>query len=160
MRARLSLLLALAVLIASQTGSGTATNKKAAPPTAKDLVGVWIGFDSDELTFTRLDLRPNSTGFCARVSPSDTILHDQGVHVYRVTQWNVDGWNIEIHISPVSNAAGVGYVKGRIGLASLRLTIGGPENGGWKQEPFLHPESRIVTSNQQTRDGIETAEKN
>ncbi|MBZ5665605.1 MAG: hypothetical protein LAO30_13465 [Acidobacteriia bacterium] len=163
MRARLSLLcgvLAFAVLIGPQTGSGVAANKRATPPTAKDLVGVWIGFDSDQLTFNRVDLRADSTGFCARVSPADTILHDQGVHVYRITKWSVDGWNIEIRMSPVSNATGVGYVKGRIGLASLRLTIGGPENGGWKEEPLLHPESRIMISNQETRDTIEAAEKN
>jgi len=163
MRARLSLLysiLAFAVLMGPQTRTALAQSKKAIPPTAKDLVGIWIGFDSDQLTFTRLDLRADSIGFCARVSPADTILHDQGVHVYRVTQWSVSGWNIEIRLSPVSNASGVEYVKGRIGLASMKLTIGGPENGGWKEEPFLHPESRIMTSDQETREGIEKAEKN
>jgi len=163
MRVRLCLLygvLALVTLIGPQTGSGVAQDKIARPPSTKDLVGIWIGFDSDELTFTRLDLRDDSTGFCARVSPADTILHDQGVHVYRITKWSVNGWNIEIHLSPVSNATGIGYVKGRIGLASLRLTIGGPENGGWKEEPFLHPESRMVISNQETRDRIEASEKN
>jgi hypothetical protein len=72
----------------------------------------------------------------------------------------VNGWNIEIQMLPESNATGVGYVKGRIGLASIKLTIGGPENGGWKEEPFLHPEPRIMTSNQETREGIEKAEKN
>ncbi len=162
MRTRFSLLfgvLAFVVLIGPQSWSGVTADKKAAPPTAKDLVGVWIGFDSDELTFTRLDLRADSTGFCARVSPADTILHDQGVHVYRITKWSVNAWNIEIHMSPVSNATGIGYVKGRIGLASLRLTIGGPENGGWKEKPLLHPESRILTSNQETSDKIKEVDK-
>jgi hypothetical protein len=163
MRARLSLLfgvLAFAVVIAPRTGSTVTGDKRATPPSAKDLVGVWIGFDTDELTFTRLDLRADSTGFCARVSPADTILHDQGVHVYRITKWSVNEWNIEIHMSPLSNATGVGYVKGRLGLASLKLTIGGPENGGWKEEPFLYPESRIMISNQETRDKIKDAEQN
>jgi hypothetical protein len=163
MRVRLSLLygvLTIVSLIGPQAGSGVSQDKIAKPPSAKDLVGIWIGFDSDELTFTRLDLRGDSTGFCARVSPADTILHDQGVQVYRITKWSVNGWNIEIHMSPVSNAFPIGYVKGRIGLASLRLTIGGPENGGWKDEPFLHPESRIMISNQETRDKIEEAKKN
>ena len=163
MRARLPLLysvLAFAILMGPQAARVAAQDKRAAPPSAKDLVGIWIGFDSDQLTFTRLDLRLDSTGFCARVSPADTILHAQGVHVYRVTKWTVNGWNIEIQMSPESNATGVGYVKGRIGLASIRLTIGGPENGGWKEEPFLHPEPRIMTSNQETREGIEQAEKN
>src|SRR5438046_1711840 len=119
MRVRLFLLsgvLALVTLFGPQTGSGVAQEKIAKPPSAKELVGIWIGFDSDELTFTRLDLRGDSTGFCARVSPADTILHDQGVRVYRITKWSVNGWNIEIHMSPASNAFPIGYVKGRIGL--------------------------------------------
>lgn len=163
MRVRLFVLsgvLALLTLIGPQTRNGVAQDKIAKPPSAKELVGIWIGFDSDELTFTRLDLRSDSTGFCARVSPADTILHDQGVQVYRITKWSVNGWNIEIHVSPESNAFPIGYVKGRIGLASLKLTIGGPENGGWKDEPFLHPESRIMISNQETKDRIEKAGKN
>lgn len=147
-------------LIGSWTGRGVAQDKKAVPPTAKELVGVWIGFDSDELTFTRLELRADSTGFCARVSPADTILHDEGVHVYRITKWDVRAWDIEIQTSPLSNATKIGHVKGRVGLASLRLTIGGPENHGWKEELLLQPESRIMTSNQETRDRIESAEKN
>jgi hypothetical protein len=129
--------------------------KRAKPPELKELVGAWIGFDRDQLTFTRLDLRGDSTGYCARVSPADTVLHEQGVHLYRITKWSVDGWNIEIQMSPLSNATAVGYVKGQIGLASLRLTIGGKENGGWKEEPFLQPESRITISNKETKDKIE-----
>src|SRR6202790_3576239 len=111
MRARLSLsywVLVFCILIVTQTGTVVAANKKAAPPTAKDLVGIWIGFDSDQLTFTRLDLRLDSTGFCARVSPADTILHTQGVKVYRVTKWIVNGWNIEVKISPWRNAPATG----------------------------------------------------
>jgi hypothetical protein len=163
MRVRLPLpctVFLLAALIGPQTGSGVAQEKGATPPTAQDLAGVWIGFDDDQLTFTRLDLRADSTGFCARVSPADTILHDRGVHAYRITKWDVSGWNIEIHMSPLSDAIGVPIVKGRIGLASLRLTIGAPENGGWREEALLHPESRIMISNKETRDRIDAAEKN
>ncbi|MGB8543174.1 MAG: hypothetical protein WCD49_16215 [Candidatus Acidiferrales bacterium] len=161
MRSRFFLLyivLMLAVLVGPQAGRGAA-NKRATPPTAKDLVGVWIGFDSDQLSFNRLDLRADFTGFYAREYPDDTILHDQGVHVYRITKWRVNGWNIEIQVSPMSNATAIGYAKGRIGLDSLQLIIGGPENGGWKDKPFLHPESRIMISNQETRDGIKEAEE-
>src|SRR6266481_3308481 len=121
MRARLPLLysvLAFAILMGPQAARVAAQDKRATPPTAKDLVGVWIGFDSDQLTFTRLDLRADYTGFCARVSPADTILHEQGVHVYRIARWAVNGWNMEIQMSPLSNATTVAYVKGRIGLAS------------------------------------------
>ena len=38
--------------------------KKARPPMPEDLVGVWIGFWEDE-EFTRLDLRPEFTRYCA-----------------------------------------------------------------------------------------------
>ena len=155
----LFIFLVVAALLTLGTKYVMASDKKVAPPTVKDLVGVWIGFDSDELAFTRLDLRADSTGFCARVSPADTILHDQGVHVYRIENWTVNGWNIEIKMSPLSNATSVGYVKGRIGWWSMKLTIGGPENGGWKDEPLLSPESRIMVSNEQTKDSIQRAEK-
>jgi len=42
-----------------------------------DLANYRVGFDNDELTFTRLDLRADSTGFCARVSPTTGPLQDQ-----------------------------------------------------------------------------------
>jgi hypothetical protein len=151
---------ALAITLILPTGSAEGTPKLATPPTAKNLLGVWIGFDRDELTFTRLELREGSAGFLARVSPADTVLHVDGVHLYRITEWRLDGWNLEIRMSPLSNATKVGYVKGRVGLASLRLTISGPENGGWKEEPLLYPESRLTISNQETKDKIEAADKN
>jgi hypothetical protein len=151
--------LVLALLIAPQFGGSGAKHKRATPPTAKDLVGVWMGFDSDQLTFTRLDLRADLTGFCARVSPADTSLHAQGVHVYRVTKWAVNGWSLELHMTPISNATAIGYVKGRIDLGSLRLTIGGPENGGWKEETLLESESRTMASNREARAAIEGVEK-
>src|SRR5260370_7661712 len=94
------------------------------------------------------------------MSPADTILHDQGVHVYRVTKWSVNGWNIEIHMSPVSNAFPVAYVKGRIGLASLRLTIGGPENGGWEDQAFLQPAVPIIISKPRQNNQIKNAKQN
>ena len=153
----LVVIFAFAILIVPLTGLAVA--KEAKPPTPEELTGVWIGFDRDELRFTRLELRQDSTGFLARVAPADTTLHDQGVQVYRVTRWKVDGWNIEISMSPLSNATKVGYIRGRVGLASLELVIGGPENRGWKEELILYPESRMAVSNQETKEEIQNAEK-
>lgn len=156
---RLILFGVIAFFVSTQLGGKIAADKKAVPPTVKDLTGIWIGFDSDELTFTRLDLRSDLTGYCARVSPADTILHHQGVAVYQITKWRIDDWKIEIEMVPLSNAFSVGYVKGEIGLASLKLTFGGPENGGWKEHPFLQPESRTMISNQETKEKIDEIEK-
>ena len=72
---RLTLFFMIASFVSPQRDGEAAADKKAIPPTVKELTGIWIGFDNDELTFTRLDLRSDLTGYCARVSPADTILH-------------------------------------------------------------------------------------
>lgn len=130
--------------------------KKATPPSAKELVGTWIGFDQDELTFTRLELHADSTGYLARVSPAETILHDYGVQVYHVNKWSVTDWNVAIDLTPISSNAEVVYLKGRAGMADLDLEIGGL-NKKWKLKVLLYPESRIEMSNRETKQAIEAA---
>ena len=161
MRRRLMLapiILALTTIVSLPILGDADAAKKATPPTAKELVGVWIGFDQDELTFTRLDLGADSTGYCARVSPADTILHDYGVQVYRVNKWSISGWSLTIDLTPVSSNAESVYLKGQAELASLKLEIGGAKHK-WKRELLLSPESRIEVSNQETKLAIETAQR-
>jgi len=64
--------------------AATAPAKEARPPKPEELVGAWIGFWEDG-EFTRLDLRADFTGYCAFVAPAESISHDSGVDVYRVT---------------------------------------------------------------------------
>jgi hypothetical protein len=54
--------------------------KKARPPKPEELVGAWIGFREDQ-DFARLQLRADSTGFCAFVASPQSITHDYGVQV-------------------------------------------------------------------------------
>ncbi len=157
--ARFGIVLAAFVALLVTQDVSSLQRKKARPPTTKDMVGVWVGFDSDGLTFSRLDLRSGSTGFFARVSPADTTLHSEGVHVWRITRWSLNGGRMEIHMFPVSNAYPVAYVRGQIAFGALALTIGGTENGGWKEHPLLQSESRMLTSNQETRTAIEAIQK-
>ena len=131
---------------------------KARPPKPAELVAVWIGFDSDELDFTRLDLRADFTGYCARVSPADTVLHEYGVAGYRVTKWAVDKWKFIISLTPTTPKAEPIYLRGRYNGFSLRLEVGGT-NGEWKRDLVLYRESRIDASNQETRDKIKELEK-
>ena len=69
MRARLPLLysvLAFAILMGPQAARA-AQDKKATPPSAKDLVGIWIGFDSDQSLSPALifvSTRPDSVLAC------------------------------------------------------------------------------------------------
>jgi len=58
-------------------------DKKERPPKPEELAGAWIGFWEDG-EFTRLELRPDSTGFCAFVAPVESTTHDYGVQVYRI----------------------------------------------------------------------------
>jgi hypothetical protein len=155
---RRRLFLAMVTILSLATFGYAEGTKRATPPTAKELVGVWIGFDQDELTFTRLELRADSTGYCARVYPSDTILHHFGVKVYRVNKWSISDWNITIDLTPISSNAESVHFNGRAGTASLKLEIVGLKTK-WKRELLLSPESRIETSNQETKQAIGEAQK-
>jgi hypothetical protein len=133
-------------------------DKKAHPPKPEDLTGVWIGFDDDELFFSRLDLRSDLTGYLARVSPADTILHDYGVFAYRVTKWTVDDWNFNINLTPATPKAESIQVRGRYNGFSLRLEISGT-NGLWKRNAILNREVRENSANKEARERIRELEK-
>jgi hypothetical protein len=149
----------LPVLLLFAAHAAVAEQKRPAPQTAKDLIGVWIGFDQDDLTFTRLELRADSTGYCARVSPGDTSLHSYGVQVYRIDKWSVRGGDLILNSTPVSSNAEPLYLKGRLGgIASLSLEVGGL-NKKWKRRLVLNPESRIQASNQETKEAIDGIRK-
>jgi len=149
----------LIVLLLFVAHAAMGEKKRAAPQTAKDLVGVWIGFDQDDLTFTRLELRADSTGYCARVSPGNTSLHNYGVQVYRIDKWRVDGGNVILNLTPISSNAEPVYLRGRLGgIASLNLEIGSL-NKKWKLRLVLNPESRIQASNRETKEAIDAVRK-
>lgn len=133
-------------------------NRPAKAPKPEEMAGVWIGFDSDGLEFTRLDLRADFTGYCARVSPADTVLHEHGVQGYRVTKWTVDGWKVVISLTPVDTKAEAVYLRGRFSGFSLRLEVGGAD-GKWKRDLVLYRESRTDAANQETRGKIKLLDK-
>jgi hypothetical protein len=136
----------------------TSQAKEARPPTPEELVGSWIGFWEDG-EFTRLDLRPDLTGYCAFVAPAESISHDHGVDVYRVTRWTLERWKFVVSLSPIDTRNGSVYLKGQVGLYNLELEVGGTD-GKWKEKVVLHKESRIAASNLETKNKIEKAEKN
>ncbi len=149
---------ALLTAIVLLSGALTAHAKKAIPPKPEDLIGVWIGFDDDELVFLRLDLRSDFTGYLASVSPSDTILHDYGVYAYRVTKWTVDDWNFNISLAAATANAYSIQVRGRYNGFSLRLELSGTD-GLWKRNVILYREVREEAANKETRVKIQELEK-
>lgn len=152
MHTRLSL--AILTIFSLFTFSYAQEAKKAAPAMPKELVGAWVGFDKDELTFTRLELRADSTGYCARVSPGDTSLHSYGVQVYRINKWGITDRKITIDLAPLSSNAEVVDLNGLVGMADLDLEITGLNNK-WRRKVLLYPELRIETSNRETKQAID-----
>jgi hypothetical protein len=145
----------LGIALLSVTAKGP--DKKPVPPTPEELVGVWIGFWEDG-DFTRLELRSDSTGYCAFVAPAWSIAHHYGVQVYRVTRWTLDGWKFIITLTPSEARLEKAYLKGEVGLDALELEVGGIDRK-WKQKMVLHKESQIQASNLETKSKIEEAQK-
>ena len=131
--------------------------KKARPPKPEELVGVWVGFWQDE-EFTRLDLRADFTGYCAYVAPPYSIIHQYGVHVYRVTRWALNGTKFSVSLTPVDSHDESIYLKGSVGYLVLQLEIGGADRK-WKEQVVLGKESQIQASNLETKNKIEEIEK-
>src|SRR5262245_17787913 len=119
--------------------------KEARPPKPEELIGSWIGFWEDG-EFTRLDLREDFTGYCAFVAAAESVSHDSGVDVYRVTRWTLQRWKFVVTLNPIDTRNGSVYLKGQVGVYNLELEVGGTD-GKWKQKVVLHKEARIQASN-------------
>jgi hypothetical protein len=132
-------------------------DKKERPPKPEELVGAWIGFWEDG-EFTRLELRADSTGFCAFVAPVESITHDYGVQVYRITRWTLDGWAFVMVLTPTESRLENVYVKGRVRGYALELEVGGIDRK-WKEKLVLNKESRIQASNLETKSKIDEEQK-
>jgi hypothetical protein len=97
--AAFGLLVALAILPGCNSPTSRTiplvSQRKAGPPTADRVMGVWLGYTEDELQFVRLDLRPDFTGYCASVYLPDTRLpHD--VRLYRIEKRGTKGGTPDI----------------------------------------------------------------
>lgn len=132
-------------------------DKKVIPPKPEELVGAWIGYWEDG-EFTRLELRADSTGFCAFVAPVESTTHDYGVQVYRITRWTLDGFALVMALTPTESRLENVYVKGRVRLYALELEVGGIDRK-WKEKLVLNKESRIQASNLETKSKIDAAQK-
>jgi hypothetical protein len=132
-------------------------DKKERPPKPEELAGAWIGFWEDG-EFTRLELRPDSTGFCAFVAPVESTTHDYGVQVYRIKRWTLDGWAFVMALTPTESRLENVHVKGRVSGYALELEVEGTDRK-WKEKLLLNKESRIQASNLETKSKIDEAQK-
>ena len=117
------------------------------PPQPNEAAGVWVGMDSDDLQFWRLDLRSDFTGYLACGQEA------WGFEAYRVSHWTLNYWRLVTEIEPIGTNAEPIYLKGIYTGSVLDLEVGGV-NGGWKLPVTLYPESRIEEYNRQAREKI------
>ena len=153
----LAVFVLLGSVLAASELDAQGLGKKARPPKLEELAGAWIGFWEDG-EFTRLELRPDSTGFCAFVAPVESSTHDYGVQVYRITRWTLDGWALVVTLTPTESRLENTYLRGRFSGYALDLEVGGIDRK-WKEKLVLNKESRIQASNLETRSKIDEAQK-
>ncbi|SPE55744.1 hypothetical protein SBV1_230024 [Verrucomicrobia bacterium] len=109
-----------------------------------------MGYASD-YDFYRLDLRSDFTGYCAHVSPPTSSLHEYGVEAYRITHWDLKGWELTFTLVPADTKAEGIYLKGRAeSFDVLRLEVGGTTND-WSRKLVLYSEEQTRVSNEERR---------
>ena len=133
-------------------------HKRASPPTVDHVAGIWCGYTSDELSFYRLELNKDGTGWCASVHLPDTCLYKYGTHQYRIQKWELDQRRISFVITPMTASSEPIYLKGRASSHLLQLEVGGASNK-WSRNLVMRPEKNFKIPNRDTKEAIIKAQQ-
>jgi hypothetical protein len=107
-------------------------SKKAIPPTAQQLVGVLIGWEADSLTFFRVDLLPDGTGYLA------SSFRQEPAVLSRITRWSIREWQVTMQTTPVDlHPNDVMSLVGEVVVRKLELNLVGGRNK-WREHITLH----------------------
>jgi hypothetical protein len=103
------------------------------PPKPADVVGVWFGYAEDQISFLRLELDADGTGYlCVKYLP------DTPPRLYHVESWRLSGSMVDIQTRPIdSDAEAVTFKKVRLSMYSLEGKFGGK---GWERQVTLFSE--------------------
>jgi hypothetical protein len=97
------------------------------PPKPSDVVGVWLGYAEDHLSFLRLELDADSKGYL-----SVKYLPNTPPRLYHVESWRLSDSTVEIQTRPIdSEAEVVAFKKVRLSIYSLEGKFGGK---GWERQ--------------------------
>ena len=103
------------------------------PPKSSDVVGVWLGYAENRLSFLRLELDADSKGYL-----SVKYLPDTPPRLYRVESWRLSDSTVEIQMRPIDREAeAVAFKKVRLSIYSLEGRFGGK---GWERQVTLFSE--------------------
>ena len=132
--------------------------KRASPPAVDQVAGIWCGYTSDNLSFYRLELNKDGTGWCASVHLPDTCLYKYGTHQYRIQKWELDQRRISFVLTPETTSSEPIYIKGIASSSLLRLEVGGTSLN-WSRDLVMRPESNFTTPNRDTKEAIKKAQQ-
>lgn len=121
-------------------------------PTVDKIADTWVGFNEDDLSYFRLTLGTNGTGLC-----SSTFVREPAV-LYRVTQWTLRGYDIEIMLQPIDAAAEPIWMKGSTAGWHLDLQIGG-KTLKWKRKLKLYRESDVQAAHTRVKERMSLPER-
>ena len=116
----------------SFTSLSAAASKKAIPPTAQQLAGTWIGWEDDSMSFFRVDLKPDGTGYLA------SSFRQEPAVLSRVTRWSIREWRVTMQTTPVDlHPNDVMSLTGEVIVRKLELNVVGGRNA-WRGHITLH----------------------
>ena len=121
-------------------------------PKVEEIADTWIGFNEDDLYYYRLNLNTNGNGICA-----STFVRDPA-KLYRVTEWTLDNYAIEIKLEPVDPKAEPIWMKGETAGLHLDLMSGGKELK-WKRKIKLYRESDVIKAHERVKTRMRMTEK-
>ena len=127
-------------------------SKRPSYPTMEKIADTWIGFNEDDLYYYRLTLNTNGTGICA-----NTFVNDPA-RLYRVTQWDLNGYNIGISLEPIDANAEPIWMKGETTGWHLNLKIGG-KTLKWKRDLKMYRESDANEKYERVKARMQKAEQ-
>jgi len=131
----------------------------ASPPNSTELIGVWFGFSEADAEFVRVELKSDMTGICAVVA-SPTVLSRQAedVGVYVINRWRLDGWKLEIDLSPEDAKAEPMRLSGTFDGSGLHAQMSGIKSK-WKRALLLQKESSFDEANRAAIEAIKIRQK-
>jgi len=106
------------------------------PATRADLLGTWIGFDSDGIHFYRVT-------FSEKEGVVGAVFVKSAPRLYRITNWNIDSkGKLAMKLTSASTNADNIVITGKVQFPQMRLKIAATHNG-WSHEVSMYREAPI-----------------
>ena len=138
-------LLASALCLFLLGAKESSARKVVPPPTIDQLAGTWVGWQSDSMTFIRMDLHPDGTGkLVSRFLDRPPVLSD-------IPKWSLNRYRLVVSTTVVEQPSDPMVLSADVyGARQLSLRIVG-RGGDWRTTAVLYPEGKWTEASNATR---------